>query len=102
MRGAHVERVPGRLVIGERERPAEILHERDEPFAARRVFVVADRRKDGERAQERTGDVEEALPITLVAVPIDEVAGEDGEVGLLVGERLVQRDVDVVAGADSQ
>ena len=61
--------------------------------------MVADGREDGERAQQRAGDVEEALPIALVAAAVDEVAGEDGEVGLLVGERVVERGVHVVAGA---
>jgi len=70
-----------------------------EPLAARRVLVVADRGKDRERAQQWTGDLEEALPVALVAAAVDEIAGEDGEVGLLVGERVVERGVDVVTGA---
>ena len=45
------------------------------------------------------GDLEEAFPVALVAAAVDEVAGEDGEIGLLVGERLIERGVDVVAGA---
>ena len=44
----------------------------------------------GKMASERNsgaGDLEEALPVALVAAAVDEVAGEDGEIGLLVGER---------------
>ena len=61
--------------------------------------MVADGRVDRERAQERAGDVEEALPVALVAAAIDEVAREDGQIGLLVGERSIERGVYVVAGA---
>ena len=49
--------------------------------------MVADGGKDGERAQQRAGDLEEALPVAFVAATVDEITGEDGEVGLLLEER---------------
>ena len=94
MNPGDIEAPPRGAAVAREERKKALA-----PFAAAHVLMVAERRIDGHLTQERLGHLEVALPVAFVAAAVDEVAGEEHEVGILGDHRAHDRRVNVVARA---